>query len=116
MCRASIACAGPPTAALRAIANPYGHDHVFMATGLPDSADEARAFPFFSIRASLAGANIFLTGGTGYLGQLLLEQLLRTVPDLGTVFVMSRNKKDMTARQRVDKWVLSAFLWYFLDA
>lgn len=85
--------------ALRAIANPQGPGRVRTTAGL------GRSLPFFSIRASLAGANVFLTGATGYLGQLILEQLLRTVPELGCVFVLSRGKRDLTARQRINKWV-----------
>ncbi len=39
----------------------------------------------FSIRESLAGHSVLLTGATGYLGSLVLEQLLRCVPDINTV-------------------------------
>ena len=45
-----------------------------------DAASSAAEAPLLSIRESLAGSVVFITGVTGYLGSLVLEQLLRTCP------------------------------------
>ena len=39
------------------------------------------------------GQNIFVTGGSGFLGKVLLEKLLRACPDVGNIFVLVRPKK-----------------------
>lgn len=42
-------------------------------------------------------------GATGFLGSLVLEQLLRCVPGLKQVYVLARGKKGLTAQQRIDR-------------
>ncbi|CAG9838746.1 unnamed protein product [Diabrotica balteata] len=49
------------------------------------------------------GKNVFITGGTGFLGQALIEKLLRSCPDVGTIYLLLRSKKNDTARQRIEK-------------
>jgi fatty acyl-CoA reductase len=56
----------------------------------------------FSIKQVFAGANVFITGSTGYVGGLLLEQLLRTT-DVGRVYVLLRPKKNQDAQERCNK-------------
>jgi fatty acyl-CoA reductase len=41
-----------------------------------------------SIPAAFSGHSVLITGATGYLGSLLLEQLLRLVPDIKKVYVL----------------------------
>ncbi|KAL1502548.1 hypothetical protein ABEB36_007674 [Hypothenemus hampei] len=47
------------------------------------------------------GVNVFITGGTGFLGKTLIEKLLRTT-DVETVYVLIREKKGKTPHMRVD--------------
>jgi FlaA1/EpsC-like NDP-sugar epimerase len=54
-----------------------------------------------SIREFFEGRNVFVTGGTGFLGKVLLEKLLRSCPDVGNIYVLMRNKKGKQAGQRV---------------
>ncbi|XP_050513717.1 putative fatty acyl-CoA reductase CG8306 [Diabrotica virgifera virgifera] len=49
------------------------------------------------------GNNVFITGGTGFMGQALIEKLLRSCPDIGTIYLLLRPKKDDTVRQRLEK-------------
>ncbi|XP_034248660.1 fatty acyl-CoA reductase wat-like [Thrips palmi] len=48
------------------------------------------------------GANVFMTGATGFMGKVLLEKLLRSCPDLGTVYVLIRPKKNQMPEQRME--------------
>lgn len=46
------------------------------------------------------GKNIFITGGTGFLGICLIEKILRAIPDIGKIYLLMRPKKgiEITAR------------------
>ena len=46
------------------------------------------------------GAGVLVTGGTGFLGQLLVEKLLRSCPGLKTVYLLIRPKKEKTEEKR----------------
>jgi nucleoside-diphosphate-sugar epimerase len=47
--------------------------------------------------------NVFVTGGTGFLGTVLLEALLSTTPNIGTIYVLMRGKNGRSARERIEK-------------
>lgn len=48
-----------------------------------------------------AGQEIFVTGGSGFMGKVLLEKLLRSCPDLKTIYVLIRPKKGKTIEERL---------------
>ncbi|XP_071635270.1 putative fatty acyl-CoA reductase CG5065 [Temnothorax longispinosus] len=54
-----------------------------------------------SINAFFAEMVIFLTGATGFLGKALLEKLLRSCPQVATIFVLIRPKKNKSVEQRL---------------
>jgi len=56
----------------------------------------------FSIKQTFAGAHVFLTGCTGYIGGLVLEQLLRTT-EVSRVYVLLRSKRGQTAQDRCNQ-------------
>ena len=56
--------------------------------------------PLPSIVDFYSGRDVLITGATGFMGKCLLEKLLRSVPDLGSVFVLTREKKGKTPEQR----------------
>ncbi|XP_037947415.1 fatty acyl-CoA reductase wat-like [Teleopsis dalmanni] len=49
------------------------------------------------------GTNIFVTGGTGFLGKILLNKLFTSCPGIETVYVLIRNKKNKNVHERVEE-------------
>ncbi|KAL3271472.1 hypothetical protein HHI36_021958 [Cryptolaemus montrouzieri] len=48
-------------------------------------------------------ATIFITGGTGYLGKIFLEKLLRTCPKLRKIYILLRPKKGKEINERFEE-------------
>ncbi|XP_061381636.1 putative fatty acyl-CoA reductase CG5065 [Danaus plexippus] len=48
-----------------------------------------------------ADKSILITGATGFMGKVLMEKLLRSCPDIKTMYILVRKKKDQTAEQRL---------------
>lgn len=46
---------------------------------------------------------ILVTGATGFFGKLLVEKLLRTCPDLDTIYIVVRDKKGKDIHTRIDE-------------
>ncbi|KAI5724854.1 hypothetical protein M8J77_007992 [Diaphorina citri] len=44
---------------------------------------------------------ILVTGGTGFMGKLLIDKLLRSFPDIGAIYIMVRDKKGSSPEERV---------------
>nr|XP_050868792.1 fatty acyl-CoA reductase wat-like isoform X2 [Vespula vulgaris] len=49
--------------------------------------------------------SIFITGGTGFIGKLLIEKLLRVCPGIICIYVLIRTKKGKNLLQRIDELV-----------
>lgn len=54
-----------------------------------------------NIRQFYAGQNIFLSGTTGFVGKVVLEKIIRSLPDFGKIFVMVRPKKGVPIEDRL---------------
>jgi fatty acyl-CoA reductase len=54
------------------------------------------------------GKKILLTGGTGFLGTALIEKVLRSLPDLGRLYLLVRPSRGKSAAERFEKDVLGA--------
>ncbi|CAD1470270.1 unnamed protein product [Heterotrigona itama] len=48
------------------------------------------------------GKTVFITGGTGFLGVCLIEKLLRSIPDLKTIYLLVRPKKGKKVEERLE--------------
>lgn len=55
-----------------------------------------------SVRAALRGRTILLTGATGFLAKVVLEDMARNVPDIGCVILLIRPAPDGAAPARLD--------------
>jgi alcohol-forming fatty acyl-CoA reductase len=51
---------------------------------------------------------LLLTGGTGFLGTALVEKILRSLPDLGCLYLVIRPSRGKSAAERFEKDVLGA--------
>ncbi|XP_052860472.1 putative fatty acyl-CoA reductase CG5065 [Anopheles cruzii] len=54
-----------------------------------------------SIRKFFAGRDIFVTGGTGFMGKVLIEKLIRSCSELDHIFVLIREKKQRSVAERI---------------
>ncbi|XP_050347236.1 putative fatty acyl-CoA reductase CG5065 [Nymphalis io] len=54
-----------------------------------------------------AGRSIFMTGGTGFLGIVLIEKLLYGCPDIGNIYILIREKKGVSPEERVKSLINS---------
>jgi fatty acyl-CoA reductase len=54
------------------------------------------------------GKTILLTGGTGFLGTALVEKILRSLPDLGRLYLLIRASREKSAASRFEKDVLGS--------
>lgn len=55
-----------------------------------------------SIREFYAGQEIFITGGSGFMGKVLIEKLLRSCPEIKAIYVLLRPKKGKTIEERLE--------------
>lgn len=46
--------------------------------------------------------NVFLTGGTGFLGKIFIEKLLRST-EIATLYILIREKKGKNALSRIEE-------------
>lgn len=55
------------------------------------------------IQEFYSGTNVFVTGATGFLGQVLIEKLLRSCPTISKIYLLLRPKKDKDIDARLQK-------------
>lgn len=71
----------------------------------PDACTVNRQFSYAAMVPNIpeffAGKNIFITGGLGFMGKVLIEKLLRSCPKIGYIYVLVRNKKGQNAQDRL---------------
>ncbi|XP_012256162.2 putative fatty acyl-CoA reductase CG5065 [Athalia rosae] len=60
--------------------------------------DATKSIPMF-----YAGRSIFITGGTGFMGKVLIEKLLRSCPDIEEIFLLMRAKKGTSIDERLSQ-------------
>ena len=60
------------------------------------------------IREALAGKTLLVTGSTGFLGKSIVEKCLRSLPEVGRIYLAIRSSARRPAADRLDREVLSS--------
>jgi fatty acyl-CoA reductase len=55
-----------------------------------------------SVQDFYRGKTIFVTGGSGFMGKVLIEKLLYSCSDVKELIILMRPKRGKTAQQRVE--------------
>ena len=53
-----------------------------------------------SISEFYAGERLLVTGATGFMGKVLIEKILRSCPDVDTIYILVRSKKGKSPQER----------------
>lgn len=59
--------------------------------------------PPSEVAAFFRGRGILVTGGTGFMGKVLLEKLLYACPEISAIYVLMRAKRDKTPEVRLEE-------------
>lgn len=60
--------------------------------------------PEIGIREFFKERSIFITGGSGFMGKVLIEKLLYSCPDVKEIFLLMRAKRGKSGEQRVKEF------------
>lgn len=58
-----------------------------------------------SVAKYYSAKSVFITGGTGFIGKVLIEKLLRSCPNIDKVYLLIRPKRSQDIEQRMDELV-----------
>lgn len=84
--------------------SPPENNNSIVANGKPrigNNTTRQQLSTALTIPEFFAHKNIFVTGGTGFLGTVLIEALLDTHPNIGTIYVLVRGKRKFDASERI---------------
>lgn len=62
---------------------------------------------YSSVSEFYNGKTIFITGGTGFMGKVLLEKLLRGCPGVSKIYLLIRPKRGQNAQERLQQLLCS---------
>ncbi|KAB0791554.1 hypothetical protein PPYR_03354 [Photinus pyralis] len=60
-----------------------------------------------SVADFYVGKTVFITGGTGFMGKVLLEKLLRSCPGVSSIYLLIRPSKGQNAQERLQQLLCS---------
>ncbi|KAI3738584.1 hypothetical protein L2E82_28621 [Cichorium intybus] len=63
----------------------------------------------------LSGKSFFVTGATGFLGKVFIEKILRTVPDVGKIYLLIKAKDMDSAIERLKNEIINTELFKSLQ-
>lgn len=78
----------------------------FMPETVDQNSEDSEIARFYQDRA------VFITGGTGFIGKVLLEKLLRSCPGLKRAYLLVRSKRGVEPRARLEMMFNSEVTMY----
>jgi nucleoside-diphosphate-sugar epimerase len=73
--------------------------------------------PALNVQAALSGKRILITGSTGFLAKVVLEKLIRSVPDIGRIVLLIRaGRNGADARSRFERDIATSSIFDRLRA
>nr|CAD7447933.1 unnamed protein product [Timema bartmani] len=67
---------------------------------LVESPQNEAGLDYSEIQKYYSGSTLLITGGTGFLGKVLIEKLLRSCPGIAKIYLLVRQKKGVTVDKR----------------
>lgn len=68
----------------------------------PLALEESDKMPGSDVQEFFRDATVFMTGGTGFMGKMLIEKLSRSCPHIKHIYLLIRNKKGKDVSERID--------------
>ncbi|XP_075988922.1 fatty acyl-CoA reductase wat-like [Anticarsia gemmatalis] len=68
-----------------------------------DMVEETETLGESQIQKLFSGSTVMLTGGTGFLGKLVVEKLLRSCSDVKKIYLLARPKKNKDTAKRLQE-------------
>ncbi|XP_070505222.1 putative fatty acyl-CoA reductase CG5065 [Chironomus tepperi] len=63
----------------------------------------SKSQPQISIPEFYNGKSVFVTGGMGFIGKVLVEKLLRSCPGIENIYLLCRSKKGISINERLEE-------------
>ncbi|CAH1721746.1 fatty acyl-CoA reductase wat-like isoform X1 [Aphis gossypii] len=76
---------------------------------IQDFINDLQESPESQIQKCFRGSSILITGGTGFVGKVLIEKLLRSCRDLNTIYLVVRPLNGQNPNERVKEMFTSPF-------
>lgn len=70
---------------------------------MTSTASPAESSPPDRVAETLKGHVFFITGGSGFLGKVLIEKLLRSCSQIDKIYILIRQKKGKEPKQRLEE-------------
>lgn len=68
---------------------------------------------YTSVKDFYRGRSIFITGGTGFMGKVLVEKLLRSCPGIKNIYLLMRPKKGQSIDERLEELLKAPVRYFF---
>lgn len=74
-----------------------------ITTAFHDSSPKDAIDDYISVPEFYSGRSIFITGGTGFMGKVLVEKLLRSCPGIKNIYLLIRPKRGQEINLRLSE-------------